>query len=185
MPDYKVIKQHALATAPAFFGQVERAFAFLTTSFGYSLESHDIMAADDVRDMQLTVTYRGEHLAVEVSWDVVSVSLGVFFTTLPTATQGVNSEGAVRPRVNRISLDDLAAVRGHADDPDLLQGDLYAVSGRIINKRFTFIQAHLNDIVEGLARATEHYASDILHGDIGIFPEVQAYYDMRMETRLL
>ena len=63
-----------------------------------------------------------------------------------------------------------------------MQGDLDQGNGRIINKRFQLIQAHLTDIIDGLARATERYANDVLRGDVSIFPEVKAYYRQRMQS---
>lgn len=182
MPDYEVIRRHAVATAPEFFTQVARAFGFLSTAYGYHLATQEITAIDDVRDTQVIVKYVGEHLEVDVIWDVVSVSVAVLFATLPPLAQRVRIEDVARPKLGVMRLEDLAAVRGHADDPGFMQGDLDHVNGRIINKRFTFIQAHLTDIIDGLARATEHYASDILRGDVSIFPEVQAYYRQRVEA---
>jgi hypothetical protein len=68
-------------------------------------------------------------------------------------------------------------VHGHADDPDFLLGDSYQEGGRITNKRFKLLQSDLAGVLDGLARATERYASDILRSDLSIFPEVQAYCD--------
>jgi hypothetical protein len=183
MPDDEVIRKHAVATAPEFFAHVTRAFNFLTSTYGYRLASQDITAINDVRDTQVVVKYTHDHLDLEVDviWDVVSVGVSVLFATLPPLAPGASTEDIVRPQLSLMRLQDLAAVRGHGDDPDFLQGDRDHVNGRIINKRFQLIQAHLTDIIDGLARATERYGSEILRGDTSIFPQVRAYYLQRME----
>jgi hypothetical protein len=181
MPDDEVIRKHAVATAPEFFAHVARAFAFLTSTYGYRPAAQDITAIDDVRDTQVVVKYISAPLEVDVIWDVVSVGVFVLFATLPPLAPGASIEDVVRPQLSLMRLQDLAAVRGHADDPDFLQGDLDHVNGRIINKRFQFIQTHLTDIIEGLARATERYGSEILRGDTSSFPQIRAYYLQRME----
>lgn len=182
MPDYEVIRRHAVAAAPEFFAHVTRAFAFLTSTYDYRLTTQEITAIDDVRDTQVVVKYVSAPLEVDVIWDVVGVGVFVLFATLPPLAQGASIEDVVRPKLSLMRLQDLAAVRGHADDPDFMQGDLDHGNGRIINKRFQFIQAHLTDIIDGLARATERYGSEILRGDTSLFPEVRAYYLQRMES---
>ena len=57
MPDYEVIRTHAVAAAPEFYTHVARAFAFLTDAYGYRLASQEITAIDDVRDTQVVVKY--------------------------------------------------------------------------------------------------------------------------------
>jgi hypothetical protein len=187
MPDDIAIRKHAVATAPEFFAHVARAFAFLTSTYAYRLANQDITAINDVRDTRLIVTYLHDHVDMEVDviWDVQSVSVNVLFATPAQLAQGDHVGDVAKPRQSRINLEDLAAVRGHADDPDFMQGDVFQVHGRIINKRFQFIQAHLTDIIDGLARATERYADDVLRGDTSIFPEVQAHYRQRMQARTL
>jgi hypothetical protein len=171
MPNEEVIRTRAVATAPEFYAHVARAFAFLTSTYGYRLATQDITAIDDVRDTQVVVKYISAHLEVDVIWGVVSVSVSVQFATLPPLAHGASIEDVVRPKLSQIRLEHLAAVRGHANDPDFIQGDLDHVNGRIINKRFQFIQAHLTAIINGLARATERYGSEILRGDTSIFPQ--------------
>jgi hypothetical protein len=58
-------------------------------------------------------------------------------------------------------------------------GDSDQVGGRITNKRFKLLQSDLPGVLDGLARATERYASDILRGDLSIYPEAQAYRDQK------
>lgn len=181
MPDDGLIHAYTLATAPEFFAQVEQAFAFLTTSYGYRVAAQEVTAIEDLRDTQVVACVLRDHQEVDVIWDVVSVTVSVLFATLPPLAAGVRIEDVSRPKLSLMRLEDLAAVRGHVDNPDFLQGDLDHVNGRIINKRFKFIQAHLTDIIDGLARATERYASDVLRGDTSMFPQVRAYYLEKME----
>jgi hypothetical protein len=111
-------------------------------------------------------------------WSSAFVGVRFFEVQIPRVSPREHTpfgEPRARPRV--IHLRDLAAVRGHADDPDFLLGNSDQFGGRITNKRFKLLQSDLAGALDGLARATERYASDILRGDLSIPPEVQAYRD--------
>lgn len=180
MPDVKLMYEYSLATVPTFYAQVERAFAFLPATYDCRLHAQHLDAIEDIRDTRAMVVYLGDKIEVDIVWDWSSAFVGVSFFALQIPRVSPREqipfgEPKARPRV--IHLRDLAAVRGHADDPDFLLADSDQVGGRIANKRFKLLQSDLAGVLDGLARATERYASEILRGDLSIYPEVKAYCD--------
>jgi hypothetical protein len=179
VPDVNLMYEYSLATVPTFYAQVERAFAFLPSTYNYRLQAQRLDALEDFRDTEAMVVYLGEKIEVDIIWDWPSALVVVTLREVQIARvsprdQTPLGEAKERPRV--IRLYDLAAVRGHADDPDFLLGDSDQFGGRITTKRFKLLQRDLAGVLDGLARATERYASDLLRGDLSIYPEVRAYY---------
>ena len=180
MADVKLMHDYSLATVPTFYAQVERAFAFLPATYDCRLHAQHLDAIEDFRETEAMVVYLGDKIEVDIVWGWSSAFVGVRFVELqiPRVSPRDHApfgEPKARPRV--IHLRDLAAVRGHANDPDFLLGDSDQVGGRITTKRFRLLQSDLAGVLDGLARATERHASDILRGDLSVYPEVKAYRD--------
>jgi hypothetical protein len=76
-----------------------------------------------------------------------------------------------------ISIYDLAEVLGVQNEPDFLLKDVE--NFRKHKKHVKLIGTNRRDIIAGLARATQTYASDILKGDTSIFPKVIDYYQAK------
>lgn len=179
MPDVKAMQAHALATLPVFYAQVEQTFAFLPATYHYLLHEQRVESSSFFPDARAQVIYLGDKVEVDIVWGFASAA--IFVTLVELQLPGVSPSkrygwGEVAGAARAIRLESLAAVRGHGDDPDFLLGDIDRVDGRSTNKRFKLLENNLSGVVDGLARATERYASDILRGDTSIFSEVMAYH---------
>ena len=195
MPDDKAIWAHGLANVSTFFAEVERAFAFLTGTFHFALaettstlhEARPTDTLDTILDAQAVVVYLSDHIEVDIVWGFHLATIHIAFIEVQTPGERPARwhlwDKEYPNSARGIRLDSLAAVRGHEDDPDFLLGNLDRVDGRSINRRFKLLQTNLTGVVDGLARATERYASDILRGDTSVFPEVMAYYTEERRAR--
>lgn len=174
--------EYSRANVPAFYAQVTQAFAFLSTTYRFRLHAQRLDAVDDFRDTQARVVYLSDKVEIDILWGWASALIRVVFTELQSPSAPLQTSSAVdepKGSARVIRLEDLAAIRGHADDPDFLLGDAFQHGGRITSKRFKLLQSDMAGVVAGLARATERYASDILRGDTAIFPDAMAYYDKK------
>lgn len=179
MPDVNLMYEYSLANVPTFYAEVERAFAFLPSTYGYRLYARHLDGLEDFRDTETMVVYLSDKVEVDIVWGWSSALVGVRFIDLlipqmSPQDQPPFGESKEQPRV--IRLHDLAAMRGYADDPDFLLGDSDQFGGRITTKRFKLLQRDLAGVLDGLARVTDRYASDLLRGDLSIYPQVRTYY---------
>jgi len=143
------------------------------------LEALGERLAQSASDTETMVVYLSDKVEVDIVWGWSSALVGVRFIDLlipqmSPQDQPPFGESKEQPRV--IRLHDLAAMRGYADDPDFLLGDSDQFGGRITTKRFKLLQRDLAGVLDGLARVTDRYASDLLRGDLSIYPQVRTYY---------
>lgn len=172
MPDYPQIYDWSLAALPQFYAQAGEAFASLTTTHKYRLHAQRAEDLEYVQDARASVSFLGKHVEVSIEWAFAGADIDVVFIELKTEKvspmQRSFVDDKLKDAARAISLRALAEHLGHADDPDLLPKGY----GRITNKRFNRVQADLRGVLDGLARATERYAGDIVRGDTRIFPDV-------------
>jgi hypothetical protein len=180
MPDEKLMREFSLANVPSFYARVAEAFAFLPATYKCELSAQTLDAIDGFRDTQAKVVYVGEKIEVDIVWSFASALISVNFVELLIPyVSPFDSHVRPKERPRVITLFDLAAARGHGDDPALTLGDGFQTGGRITNKRFKLLHNDMAGVIAGLARATERDASDILRGDTSIFPEVLARFNER------
>lgn len=161
-----------------FFAETRESFLFLEHQYSYKrLEGH-IDHPDDERDALALSEYVGSQVGVRISWGFANVSMDVAFIQL-FQSEIFPEESSffplTRPNVsNAISLYSLAERLGTSHDPDFVLKDIDKPRQRY--KRAQLIRSNMHEIVAGLARATQTYATPILKGDTSIFPEVMDYY---------
>lgn len=167
-----------------FFAETTKAFHFLETQYGYQQRERDIEHPDEGRDARARVIYIGSRVGVQIGWGFADAIIGVYFFELLQAgvfpsiiTYYPFKDDAHKAK--GIRLYTLAEMLGHIDDPDFLLKKVDNFRTRI--KRSKIIQAQLPDILAGLARATQTYATSILQGDTTIFPRVMNAYAEKME----
>lgn len=158
-----------------FFAETAKAFHFLETQYEYQQLERDIEHPDEGRDATARVIYIGSRVAVEIAWGFAAGVIGVCFIELlqtgvfPSVITYYPSKDDAH-KAKGIRLYTLAEMLGHLDDPDFLLKKVDNFRTRI--KRSKIIQAQLPDVLAGLARATQTYATSILQGDTTIFPRV-------------
>lgn len=183
MPDHPLIRKWSLATLSQFYAQVSEAFAFLTTTYGYRLHAQRAEDLEYAQDARASVSYLGERVEVSIEWAFAEASIDVVFTELQiekvSPKQRSFADDKLKDAARAISLRTLAEHLGHADDPDLPPR---GYDGRVTNKRFKRLQADLRGVLDGLARATERYADDIVRGDTAVFPEVMRAYTEKLRA---
>lgn len=163
--------------AEEFFAETTEAFSFLEQQYSYQRQEGFIEAPEDGRDATALIRYLSSHVGVQISWYFAGSTINVSFIEL--LQPGVFPNfwaffGNYPHAAKAVSLYTLAGMLGHLDDPDFLLQDLGNTRKR--NKHAKLIETRMPDILAGLARATQTYASDILKGDTSIFPQVMAYY---------
>jgi hypothetical protein len=186
MPDPALIQEHSLAVVPTFFAHISQSFAFLPETYGCRLHAQHLEAIDDLRDTNATVVYLGDKVEVDIRWAFAEASLNVLLVELAIPRVSPSKRymwGTDQDAARMVQVYTLAEMLGHADDPDFALGDTSSFDGRTISKRFKRIQANLPSVLNGLARATERYASGILHGDTTIFPDVVRFCTQQMHAR--
>lgn len=165
--------------APTFFALTRAAFRFLEERFGYRLENEAVEGLDDWRDVRANVRYLGERVAVTVEWSYADGYIVVTFAELrspwvrPAHTDPLGTNAGMPLRVD---LDTLAMMAGQADDPDFLLHGHSAMGRRSFSECHQVIDRNLPGVIEGLARATQRYAANIVAGDTSRLPEIVRFY---------
>ena len=147
MPDYGAIVDHAIAAAPQFFADAAGVFRFLETTYGYRPHGQHIDSMDFVPDAEIEMIYlwrrrKPSKGAVKIYWYLHPASVDVQFLLLniPGVYRGAHDI------VGSVFLHDLAAMRGHADDPDFLlpydSRDSFTPTWRAVNKRVKIVQSN-------------------------------------------
>ncbi|HEX9036179.1 MAG TPA: hypothetical protein VF808_04230 [Ktedonobacterales bacterium] len=164
-----------------FFREVRESFAFLKSAYKYyGPASEKIEGPTDYRDTTAIAAYTHYRMRVKVGWYISSGNAYVRFETpqirngLPTA-QEVEARRAAYPYF--MDLYGLARLLGKAEDPDFLLGDVWNHYESKSRKRRELLENDLRGVLDGLARATERYASHVLAGDSSQFAAVYAYQD--------
>jgi hypothetical protein len=172
--------EEAHLLAARYYPEVREAFGFLEMTYGYRYSAESLSCPEDARDTQADVTFVGEHMGVRVRWYFSSGTIAVAFRKLQTPWQYADTLGDEERRAQVPVFTDLYALArflGTAQDPDFLLGDVWNVYESKCKKRDALIKNNLQAVLEGLARATQRYASRILQGDSSQFAEVRAFYD--------
>lgn len=180
-----------------FFVETRRAFQFLEHSHGYQHVGEEVNTSHP-RDWAGKSRYVRSRVGVEIGWEYAESGIWVSFVALHqpgTFQRGIYVPHASPDRPRAITLDSLACMLGHGDDPDFLlptdpdppardlspsarQRALNSWQSAVlstIKRRQQLIETDLPGVLAGLARATKTYASAILEGDTSVFPAVLDY----------
>jgi hypothetical protein len=169
--------------APTFFALAQTSFHFLEEQYGYRLESTTVAELQYAVDACASVSYLGEHVAVGVTWMYAEGYVSVGFVELRTLWVRPAQANTLRADLDMplaIYLDTLATRAGQAKDPDFLLHGRGSLGRRSMEACRRLVDTNMAGVIEGLARATQRYAADILAGDISRFPEVVRFHAQEM-----
>jgi hypothetical protein len=158
-----------------FFAEATEAFAFLERDYGYQHLEGDILYPEELRDKTALSRYVASQVGVEIAWSIADADIDVIFVELvhpyilPRKISRYSIPGAARA----IGLFSLAQMRGVLGDPNFLLA--YRQKARSWKKSKELIETRRKEILEGLARATQRYASTIVQGDTSMFTEAMEY----------
>jgi hypothetical protein len=192
----KLIYEHAHNNVANYYGLVAETFAFLPEKYKkykYKLDEQRLDGIDFWPDMEALMMYVGEKIEVDVIWSCANAAISVRFVELfipRVSPYNRHVLAKAHPRV--ANLDEIAELRGHADDPDFLLHDnspvtdIQHINWRAYNKaqskRFELLETNFKGVLEGLARATERFASDVLKGDTALFAEIIPIRDAKRKA---
>jgi hypothetical protein len=157
-----------------FFTEARTAFAFLNKQYGYGLGSETIWEPWSPVDVTAQLAHISYRMHVRISCLITSGNISIQFATRPKYE--LPPEQAARLQ-KYMDLYGLARYLGMDDDPDFLLGDMWNHYASKAERRMALIESNLHGVLEGLARATERYASHVLMGDSSQFDDVRAYYE--------
>lgn len=183
LSDEPLMYAWSLAAIPQFHAQAGEAFAPLMAKHKYRLHAQRAEDLEHGQDARASVSYLGERVEVSIEWAFAEAYISVVFIELqvPRVSPKQRSfvDDKLKDAARAISLRALAEQVGHADDPDLppKQGRRHTT-----NAQFKRLQSDMRGVLDGLARATERYASDILRGDTSIFPDVRRAYTEKLRA---
>jgi hypothetical protein len=169
--------------ASTFFALVQASFHFLEERYGYRLERTTVPELPYSAGDHDTVSYLGERVAVDVDWTWAMGYIGMGFVELRTPWGRPAHVNSLRTDLDMplgISLDTLAAMAGAAKDPDFLLHGRGRLGRRSIGAGRRLVDTNMAGVTEGLARATQRYAADILAGDTSRFPEAVRFHAQEM-----
>jgi hypothetical protein len=83
--------------ASTFFALTQASFHFLEEQYGYRLERAEVRDLQHVLDAHASVSYLGEHVAVEVAWGYADGYIGVGFVELRTPRVRPAQANSLRP----------------------------------------------------------------------------------------
>lgn len=162
-----------------FFVETLKVFHFLETKYAYQRLERKIIYPEYSRDTAALVRYVGSNVGVQIIWGIADGFVGVNLVELlqtgvfPTAVSLFPFKDQSN-QAKAISLYDLADMLGHKDDPDFL---LKGIDNfRTHKRRMRTIESQVPEVLAGLARAVQTYATPILQGDTSIFPQVMRFY---------
>ncbi len=161
----------------AFFAEAKNAFQFLEQVYNYQRLRELLTAPHEWRDTMATLRYVGQEVGVQIQWCWADATIQVTFLEL--LKQGVFPRSYSLfpvPRSEKhnwsraIDLKDLVEALGQKAQGDFLL--YYGRNQRAQEKSFKIIEEKMQEVIAGLARATQTYATPILQGDTTLFPEV-------------
>lgn len=177
----------------AFFAEATNAFQFLEQVYEYQRLKEILESPQDMRDTMAKLRYVGPRVGVEIEWYFANAALWVrlvellkekvfpryatYFQISPSALarHGLNPSETARA----VELETLGEVLGKKDKKDFL---LYVgPNNRGYKKRMKMLEDNRQEVIAGLARATQTYATTILQGDTTIFSEVMKYATERQK----
>jgi len=167
-----------------FYIETRETFAFLEEQFEYLHQQPSIENANDPRDEKVVVPYLSNNSGVEIEWYFASSTISVVFIELQQPYTFPMKRVAIGKRAGAarvISLNTLAEMLGFRSNAFFLLGDIDNVMPSKCNRRAKLIQANMQGVLDGLAQATQLYATPILNGDTSLFPEVMQYYTQKMK----
>jgi len=181
---YNALEQ-ALVDSLTFFRLARQAFDFLRTEYHYWPAQTSIIDPDDWRDAAARIRYPGERVGVSIAWYFAAADVSVTF--IEQMEPRVFAEHA--PYFGRhatsplaVSLDTLVELSGKRADPGfLLPADSPKRSKT--NARRCILESDMAGVLDGLARATKRYATDILAGDTSRFPVIVRYCTEQVEAQ--
>lgn len=161
--------------AKFFWAETAEAFQFLEHQYDYQR----LEGSTTSNPWTVISRYVGSHIGIQVVWNSHASTINVAFIELvqPGVFPPVSSFFPLTQDIDAakaVYLSDLADMFGPGtnQDPDfLLQGNKHYWSP-LHKKRLETIDKNMRGVLAGLARATETYASAILHGDTSMFPGV-------------
>lgn len=140
-----------------------------------------LTSPNDFRDALARIQYVSTSIGVEIGWNFAGAMINVAFIELlhPGVFPASWTLFEGFPNAARaVSLYEIAEMLGHSDDSDFLLQD--RDNSRKWKKHLKLFETRMSDVLAGLARATQTYASDILKGDTTIFPEAMDYYTSKV-----
>jgi hypothetical protein len=168
------------AVAIPYWAEARAAFTFLTRKYSfYGPTDEKIDGVSDGRDTIPMISYHARRMDVVIGWFITSQYIYVQFRLPPINNLVTEPEREARRTAPTTYMDLYALARylGKADDPDFMLGDVWNLYESASKKRQAIIDSNRRGVVEGLARATERYASHVLTGDYSQFSDVAAYYE--------
>ena len=172
------------AAQELFFSATGMAFDFLEKEYAYRRVAEVLENEDDFRDARSIVRYLGKVVGVEVSWYYSAASISVVFTEL---SHGEFPEsrmfwGEHSGKSRATDLYTIVAVRT-GDTRGFLLGDIPGLTYSKIKKREQLIKTSLPLILQNLKELCIRYASDVIGGDLSIFPDAMKYQQDMIEKR--
>jgi hypothetical protein len=159
-----------------FITNTSVAFSFLEKEYVYQRLPPIDNSAEDFRDANIIIRYIGNSIAIEIDWYYSAAAIGVAFTELLdgkfplTRVFWGNSLGKARA----IDLYTLVEMHG-GKTTDFLLGDISIVTFSKVKKREKIIQSKMESILVNLKDLCIKYASEVIGGDLSIFPSAMVY----------
>jgi hypothetical protein len=151
-------------------------FEFLEKEFAYNKISELIEIDYGRGETDSIVRYLGDAVAVDIVWHRDVAVINVEFTELEN---GVFPErryfwGNISGKPRAISLGALVLMkRGTLND--FLLGDMTQIGIAKINRRNEIIKNNMKAVLQNLKNMCLDYASEVINGDMSVFPIVVAY----------
>ncbi len=180
------IRQFSLDHLPAFYAQVEQAFAFLQATYDCRLHAKQVVDLEESRDTRTSIAYLGKTVEVDINWDMASANMKVVLVELLVPRVSPAKRyiwGKVEGAARMADVHTLAELAGNPNDPDFLLRRVMKSDRRDTARRFKVLQSDFEGVIAGLARATERYARDVLRGDISVFTEAIALTTQQMHAQ--
>ncbi len=163
-----------------FFAEVKDAFQFLEQVYNYQRLRELLTAPHEWRDTIAKLRYVGQEVGVQIEWYWANATIRVTFLELlkervfPRRYSFFQTHRSEKHNMSpAIDLKDLVEVLGQKAQGDFLL--YYGRNERAHDKCLKIIEEKRQEVIAGLARATQTYATPILQGDTTLFPEVVKY----------
>ena len=175
--------------ASQFFQITKECFSFLEDHYGYHFATMQIDDPEYFQDATAKVVYVNDTVGIEMYWYFSSGFIDVLFAELltpgefpPRVKLFENSAWKRLPNAPKsITLSTLAQVLQADNDPAFLLKEYENLMPSKCIRRAKIIDTNMQSVMEGLAVATQKFATPILQGDISLFPQVIQYYTSLMQ----
>lgn len=159
-----------------FFNATIGVFDFLEKDFGFSRPPEIIEYEDGFGDSYSAIRYIGDVVAIDVIWYHGNAAIDMIFTEL---TDGKflperSFWGNIAGKSRAISLYSLV-VMNQGNSRDFILGDMTQLGLAKIKKRDELIKSELTTIIQNLRTLCVEFASEVIRGDLSIFPAVMKY----------